>query len=394
MQHKQKVSFIVSVIFILFVVAIYYFSIKYALPFLSPFLVAFIIGGMLQRPIRFFAKKTKINQKFWAVVVTLVFFLTIGVGVFYIIYYIVHSVESIVLSIPDYVTQISDELSSATEGKFSNLIAFLPDQLEQKVVVFMQELSDDFSATIQGMIIKYSSDIASLFTTGGVGEAAINIPVKFASVVVGIVIAIIGSFFISTDYVNIKKMILNLFPAKYRPTARRVKNFTIDTVFKMVKTYATLVLITYTELVIGFLIFKIAGFNVPYIPVVAAAIAVIDILPVLGVGTVLLPWAVINIILGNWMYAIMILILYAIIWVARNFTEPKLVGSSFGLPPILMLMAIYAGGKLLGFMGLFIVPLTIVILKRLNDAGIIKLIDEIKSIRRLSAKEKTGDTVQ
>lgn len=166
MQHKQKVNFIVSVVFFTLLVALYYFSIKYALPFLMPFFTALIIGALLQRPINFFAKKTKLNRRVWSGIVTAVFFLTIGTGVAFIIYYIVRSIESIVLSIPEYITTISDDLSSATEGTFSKMIAFLPDQIENGIIDFMQQLSDDFSATLQSLVINYYSDIAGIVTQG------------------------------------------------------------------------------------------------------------------------------------------------------------------------------------------------------------------------------------
>ena len=369
-------------------IALYYCTVKYALPFLFPFLLAFVIAGVLQKPIRFFARKTKTSKKLWAIILSLLFFLTIGAGVAYLAYYIGNTVYNIILGIPDFVTSVSEELSSATEGRFSRIIAFLPDQWEAEIIVFAEKLSDDFFGGLQEILVSSFSQLASMLSNIGIGEAAVNMPVKIASVIVGIVMTVIGTFFLAIDFEGFKQTILKLFPPKYRETAVKIKNTVFTTILKMVKTYATLMLITFVELLIGFTILRFAGMRIPYIPIIAAATAVVDILPILGVGTVLIPWAVISMLLGRWVPAIMILILYAIIWTARNFIEPKIVGDSFGVHPIFMLLAIYTGGKLLGILGIFLLPLTIVIIKKLSDAQLVSFIDEIKTINKKSREEK------
>ena len=123
--------------------------------------------------------------------------------------------------------------------------------------------------------------------------------------------------------------------------------------------------ITFVELVLGLSLINLLGININHIIPIALLISFIDILPVLGVGAVLIPWALISMLNGHSALGIALLILYAIITVVRNILEPRLVGQRFGLHPIATLFAIYIGGKLFGVIGVFLLPLTIIIIKQL-----------------------------
>ena len=100
---------------------------------------------------------------------------------------------------------------------------------------------------------------------------------------------------------------------------------------------------------------------------IAALIAVIDIMPVFGTGTVVIPWSIIELVKGNTLFAIGLAILYIIITVVHNILEPKLVGKQIGLHPLIMLICMYVGVKVFGFIGLFILPIIAAIMKYLYD---------------------------
>ena len=124
----------------------------------------------------------------------------------------------------------------------------------------------------------------------------------------------------------------------------------------------------------GFYILRLLGiFNSNYIAVLSLVIAIIDIIPVLGTGTVLLPWIAYSLITGNFGMAIGLGIMYAAITVIRQIIEPKLVAGQLGLPPFLTISAMYVGLKIIGVLGMFIAPMIIIMLKLLNDEGILHL---------------------
>ena len=101
--------------------------------------------------------------------------------------------------------------------------------------------------------------------------------------------------------------------------------------------------------------------------------AIVDILPVLGTGTVLIPWGLISCFLGTVGQGVGILILYLIITAVRQFLEPKIIGQQVGLHPIVTLICIFAGGKVMGIWGIFLFPVMATVLKKMNDEGSIHL---------------------
>ena len=91
-------------------------------------------------------------------------------------------------------------------------------------------------------------------------------------------------------------------------------------------------------------------------------IAVVDILPVLGAGTVLIPWAIICFISGSTAKGILLLAAYGTITFVRNFAEPKIIGKKLNVNPLLMLITIFVGLKIGGITGMFITPITVIVI--------------------------------
>ena len=127
-------------------------------------------------------------------------------------------------------------------------------------------------------------------------------------------------------------------------------------------------LITFLEVFIGLTVL-----GVRYAFLIALLTAVVDLMPVLGTGTVMIPWGIIDLIAGNYFMGIGLLVLYAIITVIRQILEPKIVGKYVGLYPLLALVSMYVGLKLFGLIGLFGLPLSIVIFDRLRRDGFINI---------------------
>jgi sporulation integral membrane protein YtvI len=132
------------------------------------------------------------------------------------------------------------------------------------------------------------------------------------------------------------------------------------------KAQSIILSVTFIESFIG-----LTFLGIDYAFTLAIIIAVFDILPVLGTGGIYVPWAVINLILGNYRLGVGLLLLYGIIVVVRYMIEPKVVGQQLGIHPLLTLMSMFAGLKLIGVAGLILGPTTVVALKAFQHAGII-----------------------
>ena len=122
------------------------------------------------------------------------------------------------------------------------------------------------------------------------------------------------------------------------------------------------------------------------IAIISFVTCIIDIIPVLGTGTVLIPWAVYNLIFGNFGMGIGLIVLYAVVTVIRQIVEPKLVANQAGLPAIITIMAMFLGVRIFGAFGIIILPFTVIILKLLYDEGIFS---STQKVSNASVKEST-----
>ena len=118
--------------------------------------------------------------------------------------------------------------------------------------------------------------------------------------------------------------------------------------------------LTFLILLAGFLLLRI---DHPFLW--AATVCLVDILPVLGTGTVLIPWSVVCFLQGNHLQGIGLLAVYTIISILRSVLEPRLVGKQLGLDPLVTLFAIYAGYHLWGLMGMLVAPILAVVLTQI-----------------------------
>ena len=178
----------------------------------------------------------------------------------------------------------------------------------------------------------------------------------------------------TADFDSLRKFVLGFFKPETQNKIVRAKRLLFPSLGKMVKAYAIIITITFCELSLGLSILKLLNiYDGGYIFVISALTAVIDIVPVLGTGTVLIPWALYNLISGNYSLAIGLLVIYACITVIRQVIEPKLVATQLGLPAFLTIVSMFIGSQIFGVIGIFILPITIVMLKLLNDEGIISI---------------------
>ena len=167
---------------------------------------------------------------------------------------------------------------------------------------------------------------------------------------------ILATFYFGADVRQINGFIVRLIPSEKRPKIFRAKEKLLSAGISYARAYLLILALTFGELLAGFMILRI-----PYALTLAAIIALIDILPVLGVGTVLIPWSIVCFLLKDTYHGIGLLVLYGLIWVVRQVTEPRIVGKSLGVPPLMTLAAMYTGFSLCGFGGLFLFPIALTV---------------------------------
>lgn len=386
LQRKKK--FIIETVYAVFVIVIFYFFMKYAFGLFLPFLLALAVAAALQRPVNFICKKTPLKKGFVSAVLVL-FSVTVVLG---LIVAIIMRLGIEVKGFFDYIMiQLQDipAFIKRMEVFVSEHLQFLPDKIEGAVTSFLSEKANDLlNNTGAGAGFDISTFKTPLL---GVWNTVKQIP----STLVAIVIAIVSCCFMTADFASVRKIILSLFRPETRDKIIRSKKLLVPSLSKMAKAYGLIILITFSELALGLFLMKLIGiYEGNYIFIFALITAIVDIIPILGTGTILIPWALYCLLNGRISLAIGIFIMYACITVIRQIIEPKLVANQLGIPPFATIISMYVGSQIFGVLGIFLLPITLVMVKLLNEEGIIHIFhnsDEDKTVKSETAEEVTDD---
>ena len=369
----KRRDFLINILFLAAILALVYVFFKYLFWVTAPFFLTFFFAMLLQRPLRFLDKKT--NRKchtLWAILLVVLSIIIVLIPFIFIFAELFSRVSSMWKYLMDQLNDIPAFLATL-ENEILNFGKFLPDSVyshfSESISGMFSKLIEDFDLSSLGINI---STVKSGVSSGisGVMNVMKNVP----SVAIGIVIGIIAWIFFTKDYNRIVRFIQLQLPKDKKNILFEIKQVFSKTILKMVRAYGLIMLITFGELFLGFSILTLIGaMKNPNYVWIAALIAVFDIMPIAGSGGILIPWAIISLILGKAPQAAGLIVIYIIITFLRQYIEPKIVGDSLGVHPLITLMGLYFGLKLFGFMGMFIVPLTVMTLKAFNDTGRIHL---------------------
>lgn len=389
---EKRRAFIINTVYAAILIGLFYLGIKYALGVIWPFVIAFFLAMVLQRPVNFLAKKTPLKRGISSVIMVLFLLVIIGSILGLILARIILELRDFFSFLlmkledaPSFVAQVTDWLK--------NTLSFLPSSIADSVTVTV----NDFLNKLLGLEAEVSANLPqqtaesgrfdfSMLSSplGAVWGTAKQIPM-FA---VGLLVCVVSCCFMTADYHNLRDIILRQMNQKKKTAIIRTKQVIFSTLGKMGKAYSIIIGVTFLEISIGLCILKLCGlYTGNYIFAIALVTAIVDILPVLGTGTILIPWAVWSMCTGQIGFGIGLLVVYAIIGIVRQVIEPKLVASQLGLPPFLTIMAMYVGTQLFGFVGLFLLPLTVMLLKVLNDEGVIHILKTKASVEAQKEKD-------
>lgn len=383
---ERKRSFIINFIYALIIIGLAYCIFKFAFWSLAPFIFALLVAAVLQKPIRKIEDKTNLPHAFvslgMALIAVLLILGPIATAFGFLINETVQFVKYIAESMNDFGAFVE-----TVQSRLLELLRFLPEKMynvvSQNLTEFAENLTNDFQLSKLGISMEN--------ITGSIGSI-ISVAKNIPSVALAVIIGIISTFLLTKDYRVMTSFIIRQLPENKKHLLSDVKNTFFNTVGKMIRAYAIIMTITFAELFIGLLILKLLGiFKSDYILVIALGIAIFDIVPLLGAGGILFPWAAYALLTGNYPLAIGLVLMYIVIYILRQYIEPKIVGNQLGIHPLVTLAGLYIGLKLFGFMGMFIVPICLMTLKALNDAGTIHLWKKAKNGEN-NKDEKNGST--
>lgn len=344
--------------YVLMGAALAFVFVKYLAWALMPFIVAYVLAVLLHPLVDLVCKKTKIPR-----VITVIFtvFVTVGV-VGALLYLTVHRVYNEITSLYQTVSNILTEMKNNPDYA-QEIIATINDYVP---FVDLTEQLTEIWENIDAYVTSFATTLVT--DLNGIIIPAINaIMNTVPPVLVGSIITVVAFYYFLAQYHRINNAVVSVFPKVVGEHLVAIKRQLVNAVFMFIKAYGVIMMITFMEVFVGLTVL-----GVKYAFLMAVLTAVVDIMPILGTGAVMIPWGVIEIIRGNYFIGIGLLVLYAIITVVRQFLEPKIVGKSVGLHPLLALVSMYVGLKLFGVAGLFGFPIALVIYNRLSKEGFFK----------------------
>lgn len=339
LKQEARKDFLINALYFFTVSAIVFIVCRFLLKYLTPFVVGGAIAWLVQKPAKFISGKTRIKRKLAAAGLALaVFLLAAGLCVFAVIK-ISSGINNFAGELSGYAEEISaffEKIKKSTESFFSDM----PEELSV--------LADSF--------FKKASDTMISAVTGFVSDSAAYIAGRMPGILLSCIVSAVAACYIAADFPSLVRFARGVIGPRVYCNIRKVKEIFVTSVFKLGKGYAILMLMTFAELLAGFYLL-----GIKHALLLAALTAMIDILPVLGTGTVLVPWAAVLFILGDIGTAGGIIVLYAVITVIRNFAEPRIIGGQMGINPLFTLLAMFIGIKLFGVAGIFLLPVALIV---------------------------------
>lgn len=312
-----------------------------------PFIIAFFVSRFALPISRGMVKKLRFRRTPACIVSTIIVMLLCLLIVGLIVFFIY-------LRLVPFFKDLSVTYASASEQ-----LSSLWDDLLRFLDRFPPAVSDAVSKAISQ--IPQNIDFYGLF-----GRPLLNAASSLPVAILSVVATVVSSFFFTIYNDAVSRFIRAFVPESIYEKVVRTYRYLFSSLFNWLKAQCILCSICLFELFVGFLIM---GFKNAFL--LAFLIALIDFLPVLGAGAVLIPWALIALLLGSYKLALSLAVLYVVILVVRNLLEPHVVAHQIGLHPLVTLMGIYVGFRMFGFAGMFIVPLILLCIIKLNEWGYI-----------------------
>lgn len=322
-----------------------------ATSFLMPFVLGLVVAWIFNRPIRFFQKKLGAPRKVLSLVFLLFSFALLGGILVAFAYAMVSQLRSFLQNWESLWSGAMETLNSITAA-VEDWLAPLPPTIYNQATGLLDGFVDWLGRVVPNLL-------------GGMAGRAGTFAMSIPSFLISLVIFIMAAYFITADYPHLRFMATSRMPGELRRFLGRVKDTAVTAFGGYVKAQLILSFIIFWIILGGFLIIR-----QPYALLLALILAVLDFIPIIGSGTVMVPWAVIDIFLKDYHHAIELMVIWGIVAVFRRVGEPKVVGDQTGLPPITSLLCIFVGMKLGGVLGMIFAPVVYMVFLNIARGGL------------------------
>ncbi|MDP4133441.1 MAG: sporulation integral membrane protein YtvI [Bacillota bacterium] len=371
--YKKYSKYVLMLLLIVLVILILKF-----LPFLIilflPFLISWLISYISAPLVNFLKKRAHIPYKLGALISVLILLTLLTLIISYVVIKLKEFSGWFVTNWIDIYKTSLIYLSFAVK-RLSAISSSLPFDFMGILQKAIQELGApaDFISQLEtsdDAFAKLGSELSSQLSKwlmpsfGNVATGTLSFVMVLSNVFVFIIILILATYFMTGEREKIRSFYSRNISISVKQKLFLLKRELFGACGKYLKAQFLLMCITAIELIIGLFIM-----GVEHAILIGVLIAIVDILPVLGTGTILIPWAIVSLLQGDLFMALGMVLLYILTLLVRRFAEPKIVSKSLGLNPVVTLILMYVGLKIYGLLGMIIFPIGGIIAKKLYDLG-------------------------
>lgn len=317
--------------------AVLFIVIKYVIVYVLPFVFAGIFVFLIHKPVEFIHKKTQIGKGFLAGMILLIVILILGAGIWYCSCLGIAKLKLLISNINFYENQLFTLVHSCCDKVESNLglsSLTIENLILERVNIFIDDLKIDVVPKMLDRTMLYGKVLFS--------------------VVMFVLVTIIAVVLLAKDYQMMLQKVEGI--ALFKESVMMLKKL-IYLIGAYLRAQIEIILVVSLICFIGF---GLCGYDYPYVWGIVTGL--LDVLPFVGTGVVLLPMAVLQLLMGNEWSAIVLVVTFIVSALSREILEPKLIGARMGVIPIAILLSVYVGAKVFGPAGVIWGPLYMLML--------------------------------
>lgn len=345
MNHVTKSFLIRTIKFVLFwiVIGLMIYLIGHYIHLFLPFILAFTMTAAINPLKNWFMRKFRMPVGLSVLTAMVVELGGMGAIIALLISRFIREIQDIYIHWPFYSRYISGLLTTWLN----------------KIETMYLKLPPDYVETVRKVVNEFLNSFPNFLTAG------ISVAVAIPELIIVIVIALVATYFMAKGSTRYISDFVRIFPQEWRESLIELGRDFARAFSGFIKAELIVFLITLACSIIGLILF-----HAKYAIILGTFTGIFGILPVLGVGIILIPWAAIALILGNNILALELVFLTVLISALRHIIEPKILGDNIGLDPLFVLISMYIGLAATGIIGLILGPFILIAYKSLQKAGV------------------------
>ncbi|GAA0797065.1 sporulation integral membrane protein YtvI [Clostridium sp. AF19-22AC] len=352
----------VSLIFSLIATAAFVIIGIKAIGFLMPFVIGWIISAIATPLVNWLEKRLKIVKKLGSALIVIVVLALIVLVLYFAISRITAEIGDLVKNFPELYAQLEQglrQIGDTLSGAFSRL----PEGIQNGWNTVVLNL-DEYMGNLVSKI--------SQPTVTAAGNFAKSLP----SWLISFIVAIMSAYFFTVQREEVISWLKKVSPPSVEKRMSLVMDNLKFAVGGYFKAQFKIMGVVFLILFAGF-----AVLGVHYSVLVAFLIAFLDFLPFFGTGTAMIPWALYKVLTGDYKTTVMLLVIYAVTQLVRQLLQPKLVGDSMGMNPLVTLLLLYIGYKVSSVLGMILaVPIGMVLINMCQAGAFDYILDDVRTL--------------